>query len=143
MPTEHDETPADPAEPAVRDRPAQPSAAPHTASPRTAERRIGPVVTPAPAEPPRPADDAGSRDIAACARPETDPGTAVPSATGRTRIVFTEDGPALVDGPVELVTADGAVIHADRFLVAFCLCKRSQTYPLCDTSHRRQRRCGR
>lgn len=58
-----------------------------------------------------------------------------------TRIVFTDDGPALVDGPVELVTADGAVIHADRFLVAICLCKRSRTYPLCDTSHRRHRRC--
>ncbi|NKY57754.1 CDGSH iron-sulfur domain-containing protein [Nocardia flavorosea] len=58
-------------------------------------------------------------------------------------MVFTEDGPALVDGPVELVTADGAVIRADRFLVAICLCKRSRAYPLCDTSHRRHRRCDR
>ncbi|MFI5720248.1 CDGSH iron-sulfur domain-containing protein [Nocardia sp. NPDC051750] len=58
-----------------------------------------------------------------------------------TRIVFTEDGPALVDGPVELVGADGEIIHADRFVVAICLCKRSRTYPLCDTSHRRRRRC--
>lgn len=55
------------------------------------------------------------------------------------RIVFTEDGPALVDGPVDLVTADGEVVHADRFLVAICLCKRSRSYPLCDTSHRRRR----
>ncbi|MFI1464862.1 CDGSH iron-sulfur domain-containing protein [Nocardia carnea] len=74
------------------------------------------------------------------AQPETDAGTASGRGTEPTRIVFTEDGPALVDGPVELVTADGAVIHADRFLVAICLCKRSRTYPLCDTSHRRHRR---
>lgn len=57
-----------------------------------------------------------------------------------TRIRFTDDGPALVDGPVELVTADGDTIRSDRFLVAICLCKRSRTYPLCDTSHRRRRR---
>ena len=68
---------------------------------------------------------------------------AQPAGTESTRIVFTEDGPALVDGPVELVTADGAVIRADRFLVAICLCKRSRTYPLCDTSHRRHPRCHR
>ncbi|MEU1982880.1 CDGSH iron-sulfur domain-containing protein [Nocardia sp. NPDC019395] len=58
-----------------------------------------------------------------------------------TRIVFTEDGPALVDGPVELVAPDGTVTRADRFLVAICLCKRSRSYPLCDTSHRHRRRC--
>lgn len=57
-----------------------------------------------------------------------------------TRIRFTDDGPALVEGPVELITPDGATIHSDRFLVAICLCKRSRTYPLCDTSHRRRRR---
>ncbi|MGY0498134.1 CDGSH iron-sulfur domain-containing protein [Nocardia sp. FBN12] len=56
------------------------------------------------------------------------------------RVVLTEDGPALIDGPVELVTADGAVLHCDRFVVALCLCRRSSTYPLCDTSHRRRHR---
>ncbi len=56
------------------------------------------------------------------------------------RMTFTPDGPVLVEGPVDLVTADGTEIHADRFLVAICLCKRSRTYPLCDTSHRRRRR---
>lgn len=55
-------------------------------------------------------------------------------------MTFTPDGPVLVEGPVDLVTADGREIHADRFLVAICLCKRSRTYPLCDTSHRRRRR---
>nr|WP_040834855.1 CDGSH iron-sulfur domain-containing protein [Nocardia brevicatena] len=57
-----------------------------------------------------------------------------------TRIRFTDDGPALVEGPVELITPDGTTIRSDRFLVAICLCKRSRTYPLCDTSHRRCRR---
>ncbi|MFD4428725.1 CDGSH iron-sulfur domain-containing protein [Nocardia sp. NPDC058497] len=56
------------------------------------------------------------------------------------RIVLTDDGPALVDGPVDVVTADGTVLHCDRFVVALCLCRRSSTYPLCDTSHRRRRR---
>ncbi|MFC4373524.1 CDGSH iron-sulfur domain-containing protein [Nocardia halotolerans] len=57
----------------------------------------------------------------------------------RRRVVFT-DGPAMIEGPVDVVTADGRVLHCDRFQVALCLCKRSSTYPLCDTSHRRRRR---
>ncbi|MEV0684973.1 CDGSH iron-sulfur domain-containing protein [Nocardia sp. NPDC050378] len=57
----------------------------------------------------------------------------------RRRVVLT-DGPALIEGPVDLVTREGTVLHCDRFQVALCLCKRSATYPLCDTSHRRRRR---
>ncbi|MFC9437381.1 CDGSH iron-sulfur domain-containing protein [Nocardia sp. NPDC057030] len=57
-------------------------------------------------------------------------------------MTFTADGPALVEGPVEIVTADGATIDCDRFQVALCLCKRSKIYPLCDTSHRRRRRAA-
>ncbi len=150
MPTGHDEKPVGPTEPAVRDRPAHPAAAdPRTPPPRPADSRSGPVApprsagvpadTPAPADGPRPRDTAARPEVTP-AQPETDAGTASGRGTEPTRIVFTEDGPALVDGPVELVTADGAVIHADRFLVAICLCKRSRTYPLCDTSHRRHRR---
>ncbi|MFD3510163.1 CDGSH iron-sulfur domain-containing protein [Nocardia sp. NPDC058666] len=56
------------------------------------------------------------------------------------RVVLTDDGPALIDGPIDLVTADGEVLHCDRFVVALCLCRRSSTYPLCDTSHRRRHR---
>ena len=68
-------------------------------------------------------------------------GTTAQRTTGTTtRIAFTTEGPALVSGPVEMTTADGRVIRSDRFLVALCLCKRSGTYPLCDTSHRRRRR---
>ncbi|HLS77062.1 MAG TPA: CDGSH iron-sulfur domain-containing protein [Nocardia sp.] len=54
-------------------------------------------------------------------------------------MTFTTDGPALVEGPIDLVTPDGRTIHCDRFLVAICLCRRSKTYPLCDTSHRRRK----
>ncbi|MBF6355691.1 CDGSH iron-sulfur domain-containing protein [Nocardia higoensis] len=55
-------------------------------------------------------------------------------------MTFTADGPALVEGPLDLVTADGRTIRCDRFLVAVCLCRRSKIYPLCDTSHRRRTR---
>ncbi|QIS14394.1 CDGSH iron-sulfur domain-containing protein [Nocardia arthritidis] len=58
----------------------------------------------------------------------------------RRRVLFTPDGPALIQGPVELVLPDGKTICSDRFMVAICLCKRSRNYPLCDTSHRKRRR---
>ena len=50
------------------------------------------------------------------------------------------NGPLMVEGPVRIETPDGAVIDSDRFMVAICTCRRSKTYPLCDTSHRRRRR---
>ncbi|MFI6866030.1 CDGSH iron-sulfur domain-containing protein [Nocardia sp. NPDC050406] len=56
------------------------------------------------------------------------------------RVVLTRDGPALIQGPVELVTDDGTVVRSDRFVVALCQCRRSKTFPLCDTSHRKRRR---
>lgn len=58
----------------------------------------------------------------------------------RRTVTYTVDGPALVEGPLELVTVDGRVIHCDRVVVALCLCRRSAIYPLCDTSHRKRRR---
>ncbi|MFB7874462.1 CDGSH iron-sulfur domain-containing protein [Nocardia sp. NPDC056064] len=58
-------------------------------------------------------------------------------------MVLVDGGPALIDGPVDLVTADGEVLHCDRFRVALCLCRRSSIYPLCDTSHRRRQRGAR
>ncbi|WP_235438742.1 CDGSH iron-sulfur domain-containing protein [Streptomyces yangpuensis] len=45
-------------------------------------------------------------------------------------------GPVLVEGPVEVVLDDGTVVRSDRFVVAVCTCRRSRTYPWCDTSHR-------
>jgi CDGSH-type Zn-finger protein len=49
-------------------------------------------------------------------------------------------GPILVEGPVRIELPDGATVESDRFMVAICACKRSKTYPLCDTSHRLRRR---
>jgi CDGSH-type Zn-finger protein len=46
-------------------------------------------------------------------------------------------GPLLVEGPVEIVLADGSTVVSDRFMVAICVCRRSRRFPLCDTSHRR------
>ncbi|GAY13763.1 CDGSH iron-sulfur domain-containing protein [Mycobacterium sp. shizuoka-1] len=51
-------------------------------------------------------------------------------------------GPVMVQGPVRVETPDGSVVECDRFMVAICMCRRSKTYPLCDTSHRRRRRSG-
>ncbi|WP_396918556.1 CDGSH iron-sulfur domain-containing protein [Mycolicibacterium sp.] len=51
-----------------------------------------------------------------------------------------EHGPMLVEGPVRIELPDGSVVESDRFMVAICTCRRSATYPLCDTSHRRSKR---
>jgi CDGSH-type Zn-finger protein len=51
-------------------------------------------------------------------------------------------GPMMVQGPVRIEMPDGTVVESDRFMVAICMCKRSKTYPLCDTSHRRRMRAG-
>jgi CDGSH-type Zn-finger protein len=50
------------------------------------------------------------------------------------------NGPMLVRGPVRIELPDGEVVESDRFVVAICACRRSNTYPLCDTSHRRHQR---
>ncbi|WSJ34001.1 CDGSH iron-sulfur domain-containing protein [Streptomyces subrutilus] len=49
-------------------------------------------------------------------------------------------GPVLIEGPVEIVLDDGTVARSDRFTVAICTCRRSRTYPWCDTSHRPRER---
>jgi CDGSH-type Zn-finger protein len=51
-------------------------------------------------------------------------------------------GPVMVQGPVRIEMPDGSVVESDRFMVAICACRRSRTYPLCDTSHRKRRRNG-
>ena len=50
------------------------------------------------------------------------------------------NGPVLVERPVRIELPDGSVVESDRFMVAICACRRSKTYPLCDTSHRLRRR---
>ncbi|MFF2721292.1 CDGSH iron-sulfur domain-containing protein [Streptomyces sp. NPDC058011] len=52
------------------------------------------------------------------------------------------EGPILVEGPVEVESADGTTTRSDRFLVAICTCRRSRTYPWCDTSHRCRKLTG-
>lgn len=65
----------------------------------------------------------------------------MPSARPEPRRVRVQrDGPLLVEGPVELVCDDGTTLRCERFEVAVCTCRRSRTYPLCDTSHRRRTR---
>ncbi|MET9592917.1 CDGSH iron-sulfur domain-containing protein [Streptomyces sp. NPDC006516] len=67
-----------------------------------------------------------------------------PCGTGRPcRITLGDDGPLLVEGPVEVTGADGSVAVSDRFVVAICTCRRSRMYPWCDTSHRRRTQPGR
>ncbi|WP_373313059.1 CDGSH iron-sulfur domain-containing protein [Streptomyces morookaense] len=47
-------------------------------------------------------------------------------------------GPMLVEGPVDVVTDDGAIVRSERPVVALCTCRRSRIFPWCDTSHRRR-----
>ncbi|MCD0449157.1 CDGSH iron-sulfur domain-containing protein [Actinocorallia sp. API 0066] len=64
----------------------------------------------------------------------------MPNAADRPRRVLLDPrGPLLVEGPVEIVLPDGTATVCERFMVAICQCRRSRTYPLCDTSHRRAR----
>ncbi|MFJ5273027.1 CDGSH iron-sulfur domain-containing protein [Streptomyces sp. NPDC088358] len=66
----------------------------------------------------------------------SDPTTgAVPACRAR-RVSVDPQGPVLVEGPVEIVLDDGTVARSERFMVAICTCRRSRTYPWCDTSHR-------
>ncbi|MEU6994142.1 CDGSH iron-sulfur domain-containing protein [Streptomyces sp. NPDC046465] len=63
----------------------------------------------------------------------------MPNAADRPRRVTVDpEGPLLVEGPVEVVADDGTVSVSRRFTVAVCTCRRSRTYPWCDTSHRRR-----
>ncbi|MFI5669798.1 CDGSH iron-sulfur domain-containing protein [Streptomyces sp. NPDC051704] len=64
----------------------------------------------------------------------------VPAAAPARRVSVDREGPVLVEGPVEIVLDDGTVARSDRFMVAVCTCRRSRTYPWCDTSHRRRER---
>ncbi|WP_124713404.1 CDGSH iron-sulfur domain-containing protein [Mycolicibacterium nivoides] len=60
----------------------------------------------------------------------------------RRTVRVVEGGPILVEGPVRIELPDGSTVESDRFMVAICTCRRSKTYPLCDTSHRKIARSG-
>ncbi|MFE2294030.1 CDGSH iron-sulfur domain-containing protein [Streptomyces sp. NPDC059452] len=55
-----------------------------------------------------------------------------------TRVTLGAEGPLLVEGPVEVVGDDGTRYISRRFTAAICTCRRTRTYPWCDTSHRRR-----
>ena len=59
------------------------------------------------------------------------------------RVQIVPKGPIMVEGPVCIEMPDGSTVQSDRFMVAICACKRSKTYPLCDTSHRGTRKRSR
>ncbi|MFC8065625.1 CDGSH iron-sulfur domain-containing protein [Streptomyces sp. NPDC057293] len=63
-----------------------------------------------------------------------------PSDDARTpdarRVKVQRRGPLLVEGPVEVELEDGTTVFSDRFRVALCTCRRSRSFPWCDTSHR-------
>jgi CDGSH-type Zn-finger protein len=46
------------------------------------------------------------------------------------------DGPLLVRGNFQLVSADGRPIPSERNVIALCRCGRSRLKPLCDGSHK-------
>ncbi|MBK3532587.1 CDGSH iron-sulfur domain-containing protein [Streptomyces sp. MBT67] len=54
------------------------------------------------------------------------------------RIRLERNGPLLVEGPVTVTGDDGSTATSRRFMAALCTCRRSRTYPWCDTSHRRR-----
>ncbi|MFF5809724.1 CDGSH iron-sulfur domain-containing protein [Streptomyces sp. NPDC012746] len=60
------------------------------------------------------------------------------AATPARRVFVDPQGPVVVEGPVEIALDDRVVVRSDRFMVAVCTCRRSRTYPWCDTSHRRR-----
>ena len=56
----------------------------------------------------------------------------------RRRVLLTEEGPVLVQGPIDVVLPDGRTASSDRAVTALCTCRRSRRYPFCDTSHRQR-----
>ncbi|TMQ92905.1 CDGSH iron-sulfur domain-containing protein [Actinomadura soli] len=77
--------------------------------------------------------------MSADARPDPASTRGRPGREAR-RVRLVPGGPMLIEGPVEIVLDDGTTLTSDRFLVALCMCRRSHTYPFCDTSHRRRTR---
>lgn len=65
-----------------------------------------------------------------------------PPPPGSPDLVFTDDGPLLVRGPVVVELPDGSRVRSDRPVSALCLCRRTRRPPFCDTSHRRKVREG-
>jgi len=54
----------------------------------------------------------------------------------RATITSYPDGPLVVRGDVDLVTADGETIERKRRTIALCRCGLSTIKPFCDGTHR-------
>ncbi|MFI8418888.1 CDGSH iron-sulfur domain-containing protein [Streptomyces sp. NPDC085479] len=99
---------------------------------------------------PAPADRDPAAPGAVAPAPAAGPGVCAPAAApadrdpaGRdpaVRVTPLAEGPLLIEGPVEVVMADGTVRRSERPVVALCRCRRSLRDPFCDTSHRRRAR---
>ncbi|MBV8995653.1 MAG: CDGSH iron-sulfur domain-containing protein [Pseudonocardiales bacterium] len=61
---------------------------------------------------------------------------------GRRRVVWTDDGPVLVHGAIDVVLPGGQTVSGDRAVSAWCTCRRSRRCRFCDPSHRRRVRQG-
>jgi CDGSH-type Zn-finger protein len=78
--------------------------------------------------------------VPTASRPSDEEGGTGPEGREPRRVLLEPGGPVLVEGPVEVVLPDGSTAFSDRFMVAVCACRRSRSYPWCDTSHRRRAR---
>ncbi len=108
----------------------------HPAGP---DQPAGPGHPAAPEAPAAPGPAPGGRSPAPGGR-DPAPEPAPPPGAPAVRITPLREGPLLVDGPVEIVMADGTVRRSERPVVALCRCRRSLRDPFCDTSHRRRAR---
>jgi CDGSH-type Zn-finger protein len=66
----------------------------------------------------------------------------VPADRVPRRVRVTDDGPVLLEGPVEVELPDGRRVVSERPVTALCVCGSSKRYPFCDTSHRRRVRAA-
>jgi CDGSH-type Zn-finger protein len=57
------------------------------------------------------------------------------SSSSTTKITVRPDGPYLVQGPVDLVDADGRAFTVKAPVIALCRCGGSTTKPFCDGTH--------
>lgn len=53
------------------------------------------------------------------------------------KITIKDNGPLLVEGPFDLVDAEGKFFKLDRKPIALCRCGASHNKPFCDGSHKR------
>ena len=78
--------------------------------------------------------------VAAAVCAQTPPAAQAPSPAKPVRVQAPARDPNTPGYVKATELPDGSVVESERFMVAICTCRRSKSYPLCDTSHRRRRR---